>query len=136
MRVGLALGSWGRGLSPGHLPLVREAERLGYDSGRPFPSSPLTATREYVDVVRQVLRRAAPVELDGRFHTHPYRGPGAAGLGRPLKPITHPLRPGGLLVLLGAEGPKNVAQTARIADGRLPLYWSPTRLREGENPGG
>ncbi|MFJ8464835.1 LLM class F420-dependent oxidoreductase [Streptomyces swartbergensis] len=199
MRLGLALGYWGRGPSPGHVPLAQEAERLGYDSvwtaeswgsdvftplawiaahtsrirlgtavaqmaarpptttamhaltldhlsggrmmlglglsgpqvvegwyGRPFPKSPLTATREYVDVVRQVLRRAAPVESAGRFHSHPYRGPDATGLGKPLKPITHPLRPD-LPILLGAEGPKNVAQTTRIADGWLPLYWSPTR---------
>jgi F420-dependent oxidoreductase-like protein len=94
--------------------------------GRPFPASPLTATREYVDVVRQVLRREAPVELSGRFHSHPYQGPDATGLGKPLKPITHPLR-ADLPILLGAEGPKNVAQTTRIADGWLPLYWSPTR---------
>ncbi|MFC9128411.1 LLM class F420-dependent oxidoreductase [Streptomyces sp. NPDC057099] len=199
MRLGLALGYWGRGPSPDHIPLAREAERLGYDSvwtaeswgsdaftplawiaahtstiklgtavaqmaarpptttamqaltldhlsggrmmlglglsgpqvvegwyGRPFPKSPLTATREYVDVVRQVLRREAPVELAGGFHSHPYRGQDATGLGKPLKPITHPLR-AELPILLGAEGPKNVAQTARIADGWLPLYWSPTR---------
>ncbi|MER6633646.1 LLM class F420-dependent oxidoreductase [Streptomyces sp. NPDC000987] len=199
MRLGLALGYWGRGPRADHVPLAQEAERLGYDSvwtaeswgsdaftpltwiaahtstiklgtavaqmaaraptttamhaltldhlsggrmmlglglsgpqvvegwyGRPFPRSPLTATREYVDVVRQVLRRAAPVALDGRFHSHPYRGEDGTGLGKPLKPITHPLRPG-LPVLLGAEGPKNVAQTLRIADGWLPLYWSPTR---------
>ncbi|MEU7563324.1 LLM class F420-dependent oxidoreductase [Streptomyces eurythermus] len=199
MRLGLALGYWGRGPDAGHVPLAREAERLGYDSvwtaeswgsdaftpltwiaahtsrirlgtavaqmaarspaatamhaltldhlsggrlllglglsgpqvvegwyGRPFPKSPLTATREYVDVVRQVLRREAPVELDGRFHSLPYRGPDATGLGRPLKPVTHPLRPR-LPVLLGAEGPRNVAQTVRVADGWLPLYWSPSR---------
>ncbi|MFG2548486.1 LLM class F420-dependent oxidoreductase [Streptomyces sp. NPDC048581] len=199
MRLGLALGYWGRGPSADHLPLAQEAERLGYDSvwtaeswgsdaftpltwiaartsriklgtavaqmaarsptttamhaltldhlsggrmmlglglsgpqvvegwyGRPFPKSPLTATREYVDVVRQVLRREAPVELDGRFHSHPYRGPDATGIGKALKSITHPLRPD-LPVLLGAEGPKNVAQTTRIADGWLPLYWSPSR---------
>lgn len=199
MRLGLALGYWGRGPSPGHVPLAREAERLGYDSvwtaeswgsdaftplawiaahtsrirlgtavaqmaarpptttamhaltldhlcggrlllglglsgpqvvegwyGRPFPASPLTATREYVAVLRQALRREAPVELPGRFHAHPYRGPDATGLGRPLKPITHPLR-ADLPILLGAEGPKNVAQTVRIADGWLPLYWAPTR---------
>ena len=94
--------------------------------GRPFPRSPLTATREYVDVVRQVLRREAPVELDGRYHPLPYDGPDGTGIGKALKPITHPLR-AGLPVLLGAEGPKNIAQTARIADGWLPLYWSPSR---------
>ncbi|MER7764178.1 LLM class F420-dependent oxidoreductase [Streptomyces sp. NPDC097619] len=199
MRLGLALGYWGRGPQPDHLDLATEAERLGYDSvwtaeawgsdafttltwiaahtsrirlgtaiaqmaartptatamqaltldhlsggrmmlglglsgpqvvegwyGRPFPSSPLTATREYVDVIRQVFRREAPVALDGRFHGHPYRGADGTGLGKPLKPITHPLR-ADLPVLLGAEGPKNIAQTTRIADGWLPLYWSPLR---------
>ncbi|MGH4027954.1 LLM class F420-dependent oxidoreductase [Actinomycetota bacterium Odt1-20B] len=200
MRLGLALGYWGRGPSAEHVPLAQEAERLGYDSvwtaeswgsdaftpltwiaaqtsrirlgtavaqmaarsptttamhaltldhlsggrmmlglglsgpqvvegwyGRPFPRSPLTATREYVDVIRQVLRREGPVEVaDGRFHPLPYRGEDGTGLGKPLKPITHPLR-AELPVLLGAEGPKNIAQTTRIADGWLPLYWSPTR---------
>ncbi|MFD9632280.1 LLM class F420-dependent oxidoreductase [Streptomyces violascens] len=199
MRLGLALGYWGRGPNPAHLELARAAEEFGYHSvwtaeawgsdafttltwiaahtsrirlgtavaqmaartptatamhaltldhlsggrmmlglglsgpqvvegwyGRPFPSSPLTATREYVDVIRQVLRREAPVELDGRFHAHPYGGADGTGLGRPLKAITHPLRPD-IPVLLGAEGPKNIAQTTRIADGWLPLYWSPTR---------
>ncbi|UNS96813.1 LLM class F420-dependent oxidoreductase [Streptomyces tubbatahanensis] len=199
MRLGLALGYWGRGPDPRHLELARAAEDLGYHSvwtaeswgsdaftaltwiaahttrirlgtavaqmaartptatamhaltldhlsggrvhlglglsgpqvvegwyGRPFPSSPLTLTREYVDVVRQVLRREAPVRLEGRYHTHPYAGPGSTGMGKPLRSLTHPLR-GDLPVLLGAEGPKNVAQTARIADGWLPLYWSPTR---------
>ncbi|MEY9940226.1 LLM class F420-dependent oxidoreductase [Streptacidiphilus sp. MAP5-3] len=94
--------------------------------GRPFPRSPLTAVREYVDVIRQVLRRERPVTLEGRYHAHPYAGPDGTGLGKPLKPILHPLR-AELLILLGAEGPKNIAQTARIADGWLPLYWSPER---------
>lgn len=152
MRLGLALGYWGRGPDPGQLALVQEAEALGYDSvwtaeawgsdaftpltwiaahtsrirlgtgiaqmaartptatamhaltldhlsggrmmlglglsgpqvvegwyGRPFPRSPLTATREYVEVVRQVLARKGPVELAGRFHSHPYDGPDATG---------------------------------------------------------
>jgi F420-dependent oxidoreductase-like protein len=199
MRLGLALGYWGRGPSADHVPLAREAERLGYDSvwtaeswgsdaftpltwiaahtsrirlgtavaqmaarsptttamqaltldhlsggrallglglsgpqvvegwyGRPFPRSPLTATREYVDIVRQVLRREGPVALDGRFHPLPYDGPDGSGIGKALKSITHPLR-ADLPVLLGAEGPKNIAQTSRIADGWLPLYWSPFR---------
>lgn len=72
-----------------------------------------------MDVIRQVLRREAPVALDGRFHSHPYRGADGTGIGKPLKPITHPLR-ADLPVLLGAEGPKNIAQTTRIADGWLP----------------
>ncbi|MGA4544712.1 LLM class F420-dependent oxidoreductase [Uniformispora flossi] len=92
--------------------------------GRPFPKSPLTFTREYVDVIRQVLRREGPVALDGRYVQHPYRGEDGSGLGKPLKPITHPLR-ADLPVFLGAEGPKNVHLTTQIADGWLPLHWSP-----------
>ncbi|UGQ14018.1 LLM class F420-dependent oxidoreductase [Yinghuangia sp. ASG 101] len=92
--------------------------------GRPFPASPLTFTREYVDVIRQVLRREGPVGLDGRYARHPYRGDDGTGLGKPLKPITHPLR-ADLPVFLGAEGPKNVHLATRIADGWLPLHWSP-----------
>ncbi|MEY9871160.1 F420-dependent oxidoreductase-like protein [Streptacidiphilus sp. MAP12-33] len=97
--------------------------------GRPFPRSPLTAVREYVDVIRQTLRREKPVSLDGRYHPLPYPGPDGTGLGKPLKPITHPLR-ADLPILLGAEGPKNIAQTVRIADGWLPLYFSPERWHE------
>ncbi|HUE58275.1 MAG TPA: LLM class F420-dependent oxidoreductase, partial [Acidimicrobiales bacterium] len=91
--------------------------------GQPF-SKPLARTREYVDIVRQVLAREAPVSSAGPHYPLPYSGPGALGLGKPLKPITHPLRPD-VPILLGAEGPKNVALTAEIGDGWLPIYYSP-----------
>lgn len=93
--------------------------------GRPF-GRPLARTREYVDIVRQVLRREAPVTSPGPHYPLPYRGEGAWGLGKPLRPITHPLR-ADVPIFLGAEGPKNVALTAEIADGWLPLYYSPFR---------
>ncbi|MFK7913281.1 MAG: LLM class F420-dependent oxidoreductase [Pseudomonadales bacterium] len=89
-------------------------------------SKPLSRTREYVDIVRQVLRREAPVTSTGEHYPLPYTGEGSWGLGKPLKPITHPLRPD-LPIFLGAEGPKNVTMTAEIADGWLPLYYSPYR---------
>ena len=91
--------------------------------GQPF-SKPLARTREYVDIIRQVLAREQPVSSAGPHFPLPYNGPGALGLGKPLKPITHPLRPD-MPILLGAEGPKNVALTAEIADGWLPIYYSP-----------
>jgi F420-dependent oxidoreductase-like protein len=91
--------------------------------GRPS-DKPLARTREYVEIVRRVLRREEPLDFQGEFYQHPYTGPGSAGLGKPLKAITHPLRRD-LPIYLGAEGPKNVAQTAAIADGWLPLYYSP-----------
>jgi F420-dependent oxidoreductase-like protein len=93
--------------------------------GQPF-SKPMARTREYVSIVRQVLRREAPVTNDGPHYPLPYTGPGAWGLGKSLKPITHPLR-ADLPIFIGAEGPKNVELTAEIADGWFPLYYSPYR---------
>jgi F420-dependent oxidoreductase-like protein len=91
--------------------------------GQPF-AKPLARTREYVSVVRSVLAREAPVTSEGPHYPLPYRGPGALGLGRPLKSITHPLR-ADLPIWLGAEGPANVTMTAEIADGWLAVYYSP-----------
>jgi F420-dependent oxidoreductase-like protein len=93
--------------------------------GQPF-SKPLARTREYVDIIRQVLRREEPVASAGPHYPLPYHGDGAWGLGKPLKSIVHPLR-AELPIFLGAEGPKNVALAAEIADGWLPLYYSPFR---------
>ncbi len=93
--------------------------------GQPY-SKPVTRTREYVSIVRQVLARKAPVTNDGEFYPLPYNGPGSWGMGKPLKPITHPVR-ADVPIFIGAEGPKNVTQTAEIADGWLPLYYSPYR---------
>ena len=93
--------------------------------GQPF-AKPLSRTREYVDIVRQVLRREAPVSNPGPHYPLPYTGEGSWGMGKPLRPITHPLR-ADVPIFLGAEGPKNVALAAEIADGWLPLYYSPFR---------
>jgi len=93
--------------------------------GQPF-SKPLARTREYVDIIRQVLRRDAPVTNDGPHYPLPYRGENSWGLGKPLRSIVHPLR-ADVPIFLGAEGPKNVALASEIADGWLPLYYSPFR---------
>lgn len=93
--------------------------------GQPY-SKPVTRTREYVEIIRKVLARQEPVTSDGEFYPLPYSGEGAWGMGKPLKSITHPLR-ADVPIFIGAEGPKNVTQTAAIADGWLPLYYSPYR---------
>ncbi|MGC5257407.1 LLM class F420-dependent oxidoreductase [Gordonia sp. DT218] len=92
--------------------------------GQPF-AKPLARTREYVQVVRDVLAREAPVRNPGSHYPLPYPAdaPGSTGLGKSLKPITHPLR-ADIPIWLGAEGPKNVAQTAEIADGWLAIFYS------------
>ncbi len=91
--------------------------------GRPF-AKPLARTREVVDIVRQVLARQGPVVSDGPHHPLPYDGADATGMGKALKPIVHPLR-ADVPIWLGAEGPRNVAQTAEIADGWIPLFYTP-----------
>ena len=87
--------------------------------GQPF-EKPLARTREYIDIVRQVLARENPVRSDGPHYPLPLR----AGLGKALKPITHPLR-ADIPIFLGAEGPKNVALAAEICDGWLPIFYTP-----------
>ncbi len=91
--------------------------------GQPF-AKPVARTREVVDIIRKVLAREAPVTNDGPHYPLPYTGEGSVGLGKPLKPIVHPLR-ADIPIWLGAEGPKNVAQTAEIADGWIPIFYTP-----------
>jgi F420-dependent oxidoreductase-like protein len=87
-------------------------------------SRPLARTREYIDIVRQVWARERPVTNDGPHYPLPLTGEGTSGLGKALKPITHPLR-ADIPILLGAEGPRNVALAAEIADGWLPIFYAP-----------
>jgi F420-dependent oxidoreductase-like protein len=89
--------------------------------GQPYPR-PLARTREYVEVVRSIVRRDSPVQFDGEFYAMPYKG--GSGLGKPLKSTIHPRRTE-LPIYLGAEGPKNVALSAEICDGWLPLFFAP-----------
>ncbi|QTE30456.1 LLM class F420-dependent oxidoreductase [Pengzhenrongella sicca] len=89
--------------------------------GQPYPR-PLARTREYVAIVREVLAREAPVTYDGAFYSLPLRS--GSGLGKALRSTVHPLR-ADLPIHLAAEGPKNIALSAEIGDGWLPLFYSP-----------
>ena len=93
--------------------------------GQPF-AKPLSRTREYIGIIKKILQREDPVSNAGEHYPLPYKGKGSWELGKPLKSITHPLRKD-LPIFLGAEGPKNVTMTAELADGWLPLYYSPYR---------
>jgi F420-dependent oxidoreductase-like protein len=98
--------------------------------GQRFPK-PLARTREYIDIIRQVWAREKPVTNDGPHYPLPLTGEGTSGLGKALKPITHPLR-ADIPILLGAEGPRNVALAAEIGDGWLPIFYAP-RVAETYN---
>jgi F420-dependent oxidoreductase-like protein len=94
--------------------------------GQPF-GRPLAKTREYVSVVRAILAREKPLEFRGEYYQIPDAGPGATGLGKPLKSILHGRA--SLPIYLAAVGPRNVALAAEIADGWIPVFFSARRGR-------
>jgi F420-dependent oxidoreductase-like protein len=91
--------------------------------GQPFPR-PMGRMREYITLLRAMLKREGPVTFEGEHYQLPFRG--GSGLGKPLKLITRPLRDH-IPIYLGAEGPKNIAMATELCDGWLPLYYSPYR---------
>ena len=102
--------------------------------GQPYPR-PLERTREYIDIMRAVIARREPLAYDGQHYQLPYAG--GTGLGKPLRSILHPYRTE-IPIYLGAEGPRNVALAAEVADGWNAIFFSPamndfyaTALAEG-----
>lgn len=93
---------------------------------------PLARTREYVEIVRAIFRREERLQYDGALYQIPYQGEDATGLGKPLK-STLKADPN-IPIYLAALGPKNVALAAEIADGWLPLFFSPGKFDEIYRP--
>jgi len=89
--------------------------------GKPF-AKPLARTREYIEIIRRVLKRDGPVTFDGEQYRLPLEG--GTGLGKPLKAGVRPLRED-IPIFLAAEGPKNVALAAEVCDGWLALFYAP-----------
>jgi F420-dependent oxidoreductase-like protein len=92
--------------------------------GVPF-DKPLTWLREYVTIVRKILARDVPLEFSGERYQIPYRGPGATGLGKPLKSILHGRKE--IPIYTGSMAPKSQAMSAEIADGVLLTCFDPER---------
>ena len=90
--------------------------------GQPY-GKPLARTREYVQIVRAIFARNAPLQHQGDHYQIPYQGADATGLGKPLKSILHGRAD--LPIYLAAIGPKNVQLSAEIADGWLPIFFAP-----------
>ena len=95
--------------------------------GQPF-GKPLTRTRETIRILREIWERDRPLVSDGPMFPLPYprEAPNSWGLGKPLKLITEPLR-SDIPILLGAEGPKNIALAFEMCQGWIPLYYAPER---------
>ena len=90
--------------------------------GEPW-GKPLLKTREYVEIVRAALRREL-LEHHGEHYDIPFSD--GTGLGKPLKLMARPLR-ADIPIYVAAISPKAVAQACEIADGWLPIFWSPEK---------
>jgi F420-dependent oxidoreductase-like protein len=95
--------------------------------GEPW-GKPLAKTREYIEVVRTALRRET-LEFEGEHYTVPYQGADATGLGKPLKLMMRPLR-AEIPIYLASLRRRSVKLAAEIADGWLPIFFSPERARQ------
>ena len=93
--------------------------------GVPF-DKPMTWMKEYVAIVRAIFKREKPLEFEGARYQIPYRGPGATGLGKPLKSILHGRKD--IPIYIGSMAPKSQAQTAEIAEGLLLTCMHPERF--------
>lgn len=93
---------------------------------------PLTRLREYVEVVRAIFRRDKPVTFDGQFYQLPYKGPGATGLGVPLKTILRPRAD--IKIYNAAISPGGVRLAAEIADGFFPVWTNPEKFDVFKQP--
>ena len=91
--------------------------------GQPY-GKPLVRTREYVEIIRRILARDEPVNFQGEMYQVPFTG--GTGLGKPLRLTVHPLRKS-IPIYLAALGPRNVELAGEIADGWLPIFYSPQR---------
>jgi F420-dependent oxidoreductase-like protein len=91
--------------------------------GVPY-GKPLQRYREYVAILRKILARTEPLTFNGEEYQIPYRGPGATGLGKPLRSILHGRSD--MKIYTASIGPKGVELSAEIADGLLPVWMSPS----------
>ena len=85
--------------------------------GVPY-GKPLTRTREYIDIMRQVWARNGPLEHQGEHYSIPYKGSDGTGLGKPLKSILH--GDPKMKVYTAAITPNGLKTAGEVADGVFP----------------
>jgi F420-dependent oxidoreductase-like protein len=100
--------------------------------GVPY-DAPLGRTREIIDICRTVWAREEKLDHQGRYYTMPLPEGQGTGLGKPLKIINKPLR-SRIPIHIASLGPKNIALTAELAEGWLPLFYMPEKAGEVFGP--
>ena len=96
--------------------------------GVPY-TNPLGRTREIIDICRTVWKREAPLTHTGKNYTLPLPADQGTGLGKALKIIAHPVR-SEIPIWVASLGENNVAMTAELADGWLPIMYIPERAND------
>lgn len=87
---------------------------------------PLTRTKEYIQIVRQIMAREGPVEYEGYHYNLPYQGDDATGLGKPLKSILQ--ADNTIPIYTASITPKGLETSAEVADGVFPVWMNPDRF--------
>lgn len=91
--------------------------------------APLGRTREIVEICRKVWAREEKLTYDGKYYTLPLPPEQGTGLGKPLKIINHPRR-ADIPIHIASLGPKNIALTAELANGWLPIFYHPEKAKD------
>jgi F420-dependent oxidoreductase-like protein len=90
--------------------------------GVPY-GKPLGRTKEYIEIIRKILAREAPLTYQSEHYQIPYTGPGATGLGKPLRSIVHG-NPD-LKIYTASITPAGLRTAGEVSDGTLPIWFSP-----------
>ena len=93
--------------------------------GVPY-GKPLTRTREYISIIRQIMAREARVEHQGEHYQIPVTGPGTTNLGKPLKSILAANTD--IKIYTASISPNGLRCAAEVADGVFPLWMNPERF--------
>jgi len=99
--------------------------------GTPY-GKPVTRLKEYISIMKQIFERQGPATFDGKMYQMPYAGPGATGLGKPLKSILHCEED--IPVYAATITPAGVAASAEVADGFFPVWMDPEQYHVFEEP--
>ncbi len=89
---------------------------------------PLTRTKEYIEIVRAIMAREAPLEHHGVHYDVPNTGPGTTGLGKPLKSILH--GDPSMKIYTASISPAGLRCAGEVADGVFPMMMSPEKYDE------
>jgi F420-dependent oxidoreductase-like protein len=100
--------------------------------GVPY-GKPQAHMREYIAIIRRAFERKAPLEFAGEYYRIPYDGPGASGLGKPLRSILHG-DPAALKIYTASVAPAGLRTAGEVADGTLPFFMSPEKAEAVAGP--